>query len=76
MPNVESIYQQTVLPLPPSDRLLLAKMILEHVNDKPVSSNGRRSVLDILESVSVKRVFKDAAAVDKHIRSERDSWDD
>ena len=76
MSNVETIYQQTVLPLPPRDRIRLAEMILEYANDKPVSSNGRRSVLDILQAASVKRVFKDAAEVDKHIRSERDSWDD
>lgn len=75
MPNVETIYKQTILPLPPSDRIRLAQMILENANDKRFSLKGRRSVIEILENSPVNRVFKNSDEVDGHVRSERESWD-
>ena len=71
MPSVETIYQQTVLPLPPDDRIRLARIIMEH-EEKDVS---RQSAYDFLESLSGERLFKDSKAVDEYLRSERDSWD-
>ena len=76
MPSVELIYQQNVLPLPPKDRIRLAELIMSHANDKAETQKNRRSVYEILQSRPLRRVFKDSAEVDKHIRSERDSWDD
>lgn len=72
MQSVETIYQQTVLPLPPKERLRLARIIMEHEQkDLP-----RQSVYDFLQSLSGERVFKDSKEVDEYIRSERESWDD
>lgn len=35
----------------------------------------KRSVLDILTSRPVRRVFKNAAEVDEYLKTERESWD-
>lgn len=74
MPSVETIYQQTIRPLPVTDQRRLVDMILENVDAQPTTE--RRSVLDILKSRPIKRVFKNSKEVDTWLRSERDAWDD
>ncbi|MBK8467283.1 MAG: hypothetical protein IPL32_15805 [Chloracidobacterium sp.] len=75
MPSIETIYQQTVLPLPPDDRIRLAEIIMEHAREDVPGTNGHRSALELLESLPSEAVFKDTDSVDKHLQSERDSWD-
>lgn len=76
MPSIETIYEQTVLPLPLSDRIRLAEIIMANANREVHSTNGKRSALQVLETTAGERLFKDPAAVDEHLKSERDSWDD
>ena len=76
MPSVETIYQNSVRPLPIGDQVKLADLIMENVNSESNSPKAKLSVLEILEAHPPKRVFKDASEVDKWLRAERDSWDD
>lgn len=75
MPSVETIYKETVLPLPPSDRIRLAEIILEHANEGKPPINGHISALELLQSLPIERAFPDADSVDKHLETERESWD-
>lgn len=76
MPSVETIYRDTVRPLPVSDQVRLADMIMENVESESSSSEPRRSALDLLNSIHAERIFRTPAEVDEHIRTERDSWED
>ena len=75
MPSVETIYRETVRPLPVEDQKRLADMILENVENETRSLKPKRSALDILRSIQVERAFKTSAEVDEYLRTERDSWD-
>ena len=75
MPSIETIYNETVLPLPPSDRIRLAEVIMEHANQDGLSANGNLSALELLENLPRARVFQDVRSVDKHLEAERESWD-
>ena len=75
MPSVETIYIETVLPLPPSDRIRLAEIILEHANEETPPTNGQISALELLESLPIQRAFPNPESVDKHLKTERESWD-
>ncbi len=74
MPSVETIYRDTILPLPPNERLRLAKIIVEHESSNK-SQTEQLSVLDIIEGLNGERIFSDSAEVDKYLAEERDSWD-
>lgn len=76
MPSVETIYQESVMPLPVSDQVRLAELILKRATPVAKPSNGSRSVLDFLESIHAKKIGRSAAEIDESIRTERDSWDD
>lgn len=72
MQNVQTIYQQTILPLPDSEKLKLATIILQNL------ANGEResqSALDLLQSIQNERVFSSPQEVDEHLKAERESWD-
>jgi len=75
MPGVETIYRETIRPLPVSDQVRLADMIMENVDSERLSAKPKRSVIDILESIEVEPIFRTSAEVDEYIRKERDSWD-
>lgn len=75
MPSVETIYRETVRPLPVEDQKRLADMILENVENETRSLKPKRSALDILRSIRAERAFKTSAEVDEYLRTERDSWD-
>ena len=75
MPSIETIYQEIVLPLPPGDRIRLAKVIMEHANQEMPSVNGSLSALEFLEKLDGERVFTDADSVDVHLKAERESWE-
>ena len=48
---------------------------MEHAHEVEPTSNGHRTALELLESLPLEAIFKDADSVDKHLQSERDSWD-
>lgn len=71
MPNVETIYRETIRPLPADEQRRLADIILENVDSQPAAK--KLSVLDILKERPVRRVFKSSKEVDQWLRSERDA---
>ena len=75
MPSVETIYQESIRPLPVGDQVRLADLIMKNVNVASQSPRNKLSVLEILEAHPVKRVFEDSTEVDQWLRTERDSWD-
>ncbi|MEQ1605638.1 MAG: hypothetical protein ABL999_12295 [Pyrinomonadaceae bacterium] len=75
MPSVETIYQESIRPLPIGDQVRLAEMIMERTAN-PRQDHDRRSVLEILESIHAKTPGRTAAEIDEYIKTERDSWDD
>lgn len=75
-PSIETIYRETVRPLPVDEQIRLADMIREKVDSERRSSKARRSALDILESLMAETPPRTAAEIDEYLRSERDSWDD
>ncbi len=76
MPSVETIYRETVRPLPVNEQIRLADMIRERVDSELRSSEPKRSALEILQSLRVTTPPRTAAEIDEYIRLERDSWDD
>lgn len=72
MPNVQTIYRQTILPLPDGEKLRLASIILQDLSGDRMS---KTAALDLLESIPKDRVFNSAEEADNHILSERESWD-
>lgn len=72
MQDVQTIYRQTILPLPRSEKLRLATIILQNLsNDEKPSA----SALDLLQSLPVERVFNSPEKVNEHLKAERESWD-
>ena len=72
MQNIYSIYRQTILPLPKNEKLRLATIILQSLSDETEKTT---SALDFLENLQVEKVFKSADEVDRHLKAERESWD-
>jgi hypothetical protein len=72
MANVQTIYQQTILPLPNSEKLQLAAIILQNLSKSETKTS---SALDLLQNLPNERVFSNSQEVDQHLKSERDSWD-
>lgn len=72
MQDVQTIYQQTVLPLPDDEKLRLATIILQNLSAETEKS---ASALDFLENLSTEKVFSDAEAAEQHLKQERESWD-
>ena len=76
MPSVETIYRDSILPLPPAERVRLAEMIMKRVSSEGEPLIKSKSALDVLDRFSGKGLFPNAAAVDEYLRAERESWDD
>ena len=72
MQNAQTIYQQTILPLPNSEKLRLATIILQNLSNSEIKS---QSALDLLQNIPNERVFSSAQEVDEHLKAERESWD-
>lgn len=72
MQNAETIYQQTILPLPNSEKLQLAALILQNLTN---SQKTVQSAYDLLQNLTHERVFSSAKEVDEHLKAERESWD-
>ena len=73
MQDAQTIYQQTVLPLPSSEKLRLATIILQDLSGDSVKQS--QSALDLLQNLSNDRVFTSSEEVDEHLKAERESWD-
>jgi len=72
MKDVQTIYRQTIMPLPPSEKLRLATIILQDLSDGEKPSV---SALDLLQSLPDEKVFNSPGDVDEHLKAERESWD-
>lgn len=72
MQNAQEIYQQSVVPLPDSEKLRLATIILQDLSD---SDRPSRSALELLQTLSNEKIFASPAEVDEHLKTERESWD-
>jgi hypothetical protein len=73
MQNAEDIYQQTVR-LPNSEKLRLATLILQDLSEENGAVN-RASALELLNNLPNERVFDSAGEVNRHLKTERESWD-
>ncbi len=72
MQDIQTIYRQTILPLPASEKLRLATIILQ---DLSKDENASVSALDLLQSLPDMKVFNSPDEVNEHLKSERESWD-
>lgn len=72
MQNAQTIYQQTVLPLPNTEKLRLATIILQNLSKNESNS---KSAFDLLQNMPNERVFSSAQEVAEHLKAERESWD-
>ena len=75
MPSIETIYQESVRPLPRRDQVRLAEIIMERAARSTQNPN-RRSALEIIESARATTPTRTAAEIDEYLKTERDSWDD
>lgn len=73
MPSVETIYNEAIRPLPPSDQLRLAEIIMKRARP---DRTEKKSILEILENIRPPKNPRSAAEIDEYLRVERDSWDD
>lgn len=72
MQNAQTIYQQTILPLPADEKLRLATLILQSLSEDEKHS---QSALDLLQNIEDSRAFASPKEVDEHLKAERESWD-
>ncbi len=75
MPTIETIYRETVKPLPVDEQRRLADLIRENIESGSRSSGTKRSALDILESIRADGIFVTSSQADEYLRAERESWD-
>jgi hypothetical protein len=74
MRNAQNIYQEAVVRLPSNEKLRLATLILQDLSGE--SDAGKQiPALELLENLPEQRVFDSAEAVDRHLQTERESWD-
>ncbi len=72
MQNAQTIFQQTILRLPDSEKLKLATLILQNLTNDERES---QPALDLLQSIQNERVFSSPQEVEEHLKAERESWD-
>ena len=72
MQKAETIYQQSILTLPSGEKLRLAAIILQNLTN---AEKSKKSALDLLQELPKTRVFSSSKDVDKHLKAERESWD-
>ena len=72
MQDVQTIYRQTILPLPNNEKLRLATIILQDLSsgEKPSSF-----ALDLLQSLPDEKVFRSPEEAGDYLKAERESWD-
>jgi hypothetical protein len=72
MQNAQIIYQQTIFPLPDSEKLRLATIILQNLTQE---TESKVSAMDFLSNLPNEKVFENAEAVERHLKEEREDWD-
>lgn len=72
MQDAQTIYQQTILPLPSSEKLRLATIILQSLTK---SENKSQSAFDLLQAIENTQAFQNSEDIDNHLKAERESWD-
>lgn len=72
MQKVETIYQQSILPLPNGEKLRLAAIILQDLSN---AEQSKQSALDLLQDLPNTRIFSSSKDVDNYLKAERESWD-
>lgn len=72
MQNARTIFQQMILPLPDSEKLKLATIILQNLSNDERKS---QSAFDLLQTIQNERVFSSPQEIDEHLKAERESWD-
>ena len=75
MQDAQTIYQQTVRPLPSGEKLRLATLILQDLAEANGKAEREVSALDLLENLPTQRVFNSSREVDEYLKAERESWD-
>ena len=75
MPSVETIYQESVRPLPVGEQVRLAEIIMERA-PRVSQDSHRGSVLELLKSIHAKKLGRTAAEINDYIKTERESWGD
>ncbi len=78
MESIQDIYNETVSHRISEEQLELAALIITgvtKVKHSPDSNHKRVSMLDIINELPGRRIFKTSAEVDAYLREERDSWD-
>lgn len=74
MQNAQNIFQETVVRLPSNEKLRLATLILQDLTEENNRIN-QTSALELLSNIPETRVFNSPEEVDRHLRTERESWD-
>ena len=74
MQNAQNIYQETVVRLPNNEKLRLATLILQDLTEGQ-NADKKTSTLELLENLPPEKIFDSAKAVDEHLKTERESWD-
>ncbi len=74
MQNAQNIYQEAVVRLPNSEKLRLATLILQDLSEESGTAE-QISALELLNNLPDEKVFDSAEAVDRHLQTERESWD-
>jgi len=74
MQNAQNIYYQAIAGLPSDEKLRLAAMILQDLTDENGMSE-QTSALEFLENLPQEKIFNSAEEVDRHLKTERESWD-
>ncbi len=72
MVNVETLYQENIRLLPIEDQLHLVELIMKRTGGQDVARKSALRMLNDLEPVKKRR---NSDEIEKHLRSERDSWD-
>ncbi len=74
MQNAQNIYQQTIVRLPSSEKLRLATLILQDLSEENDAAE-HTSALELLNNLPDEKIFDSAEAVDRYLKTERESWD-
>jgi len=74
MQNAQNIYQETVVKLPSNEKLRPATLILQDLSET-TEPDKKKSALELLENLPAQRIFNSVEEVDRHLKTERESWD-
>ena len=75
MQNARNIYESAIVRLPSAEKLRLTTMILRDLSEENAAAVGARiSALEVINELPAEAgVFDSSAAVDVHLKTERES---